>query len=56
MNKNGKWLDDGDCLICNHCGKAIDYHTHEHEVDNELVEVPSYCPYCLDKKYQLGKA
>lgn len=57
MNKNnGKWYDDGDCLICNHCGKVIDYHTHEHEIDNELVEVPKYCPYCLDEKHQLGKA
>lgn len=54
-NMNGsKWLFDGDCLICNCCGKAIDYHP-EWTIDQELI-VPVSCPKCGDKKTEVCEA
>lgn len=50
----GKWLFDGDCLICSHCGNAIDYHPKRAENGDYIV--PVACPKCLDEKTKLGRA
>ena len=47
----GKWLLDGDCLICTHCGKAIDYHLKVGPGGGYIV--PKACPRCLDEKTKL---
>lgn len=52
----GKWLFDGDCLICNCCGKAIDYYRHvKRATDQELV-APASCQTCGDEKTEVCKA
>lgn len=51
---SGKWLFDGDCLICNCCGVAIDYHP-EWTIDQELI-VPVSCPMCGDEKTEVCEA
>lgn len=53
-NKSGKWLFDGDCLICNHCGKAVDYHP-KHTSDGNFI-VPDHCPKCGDEKKEMRNA
>lgn len=52
---SGKWLFDGDCLICNCCGKAIDYHPQfKWGVDQDFI-VPASCPTCGDEKTEVYK-
>lgn len=53
-SKRGKWLFDGDCLICSHCGKAIDYHPKVARGGGYIV--PRVCPRCLDEKTKFGIA
>lgn len=53
-HRSGAWLDDDDCLICNHCRKAIDFHKQP-DVDGRFA-VPAYCPLCGDKKHELKRA
>ena len=52
--KMTKWLDDGDCIICNKCKKALDERYVERKDD--CVKVPSYCPFCNDYKEDIVKA
>ena len=54
LNGSGIWLYDGDCLICNHCRKAIDFHKQP-DVDGRF-SVPAYCPLCGDEKHELRRA
>lgn len=54
IKQRGKWLFDGDCLICTHCGNAIDYHPKVASGGGYIV--PKACPKCLDKKTKLGIA
>lgn len=52
IKNRGKWLFDGDCLICTYCGHAIDYHPKVAPGGSYIV--PTACPKCLDKKTKLG--
>lgn len=51
-----KWLFDGDCLICNHCNKAIDYHPIYTDDTQTEMEVPAWCPHCGDVKEEVKPA
>lgn len=54
IKNRGKWLFDGDCLICTYCGHAIDYHPKVASSGDYFV--PKACPKCLDEKTKLGTA
>ena len=54
MTENGKWLDDGDCIICNKCKKVLDERYVERKGDS--VRVPFHCPFCNDYKEDIIKA
>lgn len=53
-NDKGKWLDDGDCIICNNCHKTLD--TRYVERKGDCIRVPFCCPFCDDYKKDIVKA
>ena len=52
--KKGKWLDDGDCIICDKCNKTLDVRYVERK--GNCVRVPFHCPFCDDYKEDIVKA
>jgi hypothetical protein len=54
IKREGKWLDDGDCIICNSCYKALDIRYVERK--NDCIRVPFRCPFCNDYKDDIIKA
>ena len=50
----GKWYDDGDCIICSKCGEVLDARYVERKGD--CVRVPFHCPFCNCYMTDIGKA
>jgi hypothetical protein len=53
-NEEGVWLDDGDCLICSICGKALDERLYDRK--GESVRAPFNCPFCKIHMNDIKKA
>lgn len=54
IKKDGVWLDDGDCIICSICNKALDARYVERKGD--CIRVPFRCPSCNSHMSDVKKA